>query len=335
MNILTEQAARIISLEIQGATEIALFSIRCLNEFAQRHKDEPKAKLWRLIRDAEQVLVQTRSTEPTMRNALAYILGNVLEEKKRKVSPLNIAESIDKYTKLCENEIKDAKEKIAAIGAKRIPKDPRERFTVMTHCHSSIVEAILIEAHKQGRKFDVICTETRPKFQGRITAKVLSNAGIKVQMVVDSAMRWACKNEGVDIIFIGADAVTSEGTVMNKIGSRLLALVAEEENIPFYVATPLFKYNLGTLTGELEKIERRNVDELWSAQECKHIGIRPDAVGILDPAFETVARKYIAGVITEIGLFPADHTHFMFEKKYPFLVNSFHCKPDEFEGWDY
>jgi ribose 1,5-bisphosphate isomerase len=334
MKLLEEQAAKITSLEIQGATNIAFYAINIFNEFVQRHKTESNTRLWRMIRDAEQVLIKSRHTEPTMRNGLSYIIGNVLHDKKVNGGKIKIAELVDSYAKAYERELKDAKEQIALIGAKRIPHEPSHPFTVMTHCHSSIVEEILIKAHEQGRKFTVICTETRPKFQGRITATNLLKAGLDVKMVVDSAMRWVCKNEGVDLIIIGADAITSEGTVMNKIGSRLLALVAEEENIPFYVASPLFKYNLTTLTGELERIERRKPDEIWSATGTPHIGPRPEKLTIINPAFETVARKYIDGIITEIGLFPADHTHFMFEKKYPFLVQGFKETPDEFEGWE-
>ena len=79
----------------------------------------------------------------------------------------------------------------------------------MTHCHSSAAEQILIQAQKENKDFQVICTETRPKFQGRITAKVLTEAGIQVTMVVDSAMRWVLKNKEVDSIieYISTDVV--------------------------------------------------------------------------------------------------------------------------------
>jgi ribose 1,5-bisphosphate isomerase len=334
MQELQTQAARITSLEIQGATNIALFAIKIFDEFVQRHKDESSIKLWRMVREAEDVLKKSRSTEPTLRNGLLFIIGKVREHKKNGEKPVPIAAYVHQYAEDYVKKLNGAKYEIAKIGAKRIPHDPVDHFTIMTHCHSSIVEAILIEAHKQGRKFDVICTETRPKFQGRITAKVLSEAGIKVQMVVDSAMRWAVKNREVAMIIIGADAITSEGTVMNKIGSRLLALVADEENIPFYVASPLFKYNLGTLTGELEKIDRRDSNEVWSEKETLHLGTRPKDIEILNPAFETVNRKYIDAIITESGLFPPDHTHLMFEKNYPFLVEGSKICEDEYEGWE-
>ena len=67
-------------------------------------------------------------------------------------------------------------------------------------------------------------------------------------------MRWAVRHFQVDLIIIGADSITSEGTIINKIGSRLLALVAHEEHVPFYVASPLLKYNPETNLGILETL---------------------------------------------------------------------------------
>ena len=98
------------------------------------------------------------------------------------------------------------------------------------------------------------------------------------------------------MILIGADSLTAKGTVLNKIGSRLLALVAREMHVPFYVATPLLKYNPDSVFGTLEKIEMRDYSEIWPE--------KPDNLEILNPAFETISRRYIDGLITEAGIFP-------------------------------
>ncbi|MHA1643243.1 MAG: ribose 1,5-bisphosphate isomerase, partial [Promethearchaeota archaeon] len=142
--------------------------------------------------------------------------------------------------------------------------------------------------------------------------KELLDAGIKVIHVVDSAMRWAVNHYEVDLILVGADSITSEGTVLNKIGTRLLALVAHEEHVPFYVASPLLKYNPKTSFGILEKIEMRDPTEIW---DFKH-----ENLTILNPAFETVSRRYIDGLITEAGIFASSHVHYYFTKLYPDLI---------------
>ena len=112
---------------------------------------------------------------------------------------------------------------------------------------------------------------------------------------------------------VGADSITSEGTVLNKIGSRLLALVSRENHVPFYVATPLLKYNPETSFGILEIIEMRDTNEIWEEP--------PKNLEIVNPAFETVSRRYIDGLITEAGIFPSAHAYLWFQKLYPDLVS--------------
>jgi len=176
-----------------------------------------------------------------------------------------------------------------------------------------VVTGILKEAKRQGKHYlKVINTETQPKLQGRKTANELIEAGIEVIHVVDSAMRWAVNHFEVDLILIGADSITSEGTVLNKIGSRLLALVAHEEHVPFYVASSLLKYNPVSQFGILEKIEMRDEKEIWDKA--------PKGIKILNPAFETVSRRYIDGLITEAGIFASSHVHYYFSKLYPDLI---------------
>ena len=208
-----------------------------------------------------------------------------------------------KYIGLLEN----AKSKIQQVGSNRIV----DGLTVMTHCHSSVVSGIIIKAFEQGKKFDVVCTETRPLYQGHITAMELSEKGVPTTLIVDSAMRWAIQQKEVDLIIVGADAITSEGVVINKIGTRLLALAAEEYNVPFYVATPIFKFAPETVVGNLEKIEMRKPEELWAEP--------PKSLIVENPAFETVARKYIHGIITELGIIPPSYLYGAAMEKYPFI----------------
>lgn len=318
MKELKEAAAKITSLEIQGATNIAMYAVREFLKFAQRHSQTEKRQFWKLLVEAEEIFSKSRSTEPAMRNGLMFILGKIRHDQQQGID-VDIASMTQIYGNEYINILKESKRRIAKYGARLIPDDLSHPFVVQTHCHSSVVEAILIEAKKQGKNFKVISTETRPFYQGRITSKKLISHGIEVIQVVDSAMRWAARNLESDLIIIGADAVTSEGTVLNKIGSRLLALVAREEHIPLYVATPLLKYNPGTAFGNYEKIEMRDTDEIWKDWVDK-----PEDLQFLNPAFETVNRLYISGVITEGGIFPSGQVHANFRQMYPFLHDAYH-----------
>ncbi len=315
MEQLLKDAERISSLEIQGATNVALSAIDFLSNYAKRLEDCCTAEDYlSKLKEAKEILVNTRPTEPAMRNGLNFII-NKLSKKKEIVDQTHVLSQIDHYKNKYERMIQNSKKKIAEIGARRIPEvQTGQHFTVMTHCHSSVVTGILLEAKKQGKNnFKVINTETQPRLQGRQTAKELMGAGIEVIHVVDSAMRWAVNRFEVDLILIGADSITSEGTVLNKIGSRLLALVAHEEHVPFYVATPLLKYNPETSFGIIERIEMRDPAEVWKQH--------PKKLKVLNPAFETVSRRYIDGLITEAGIFASSHVHFQFARMYPDLID--------------
>jgi len=313
MEQLLKDANKIKSLEIQGALNVAVSAISFLHDYAYRiSKNLSISDLIKKLKEAKEILLETRATEPAMRNGLNYLM-NKIEKERKLLSITKLLELIsyckDEYKKMLQT----AKMKIAEIGARRFPDvGTNENFIVMTHCHSSVVTAILIEAKNQGKEFKVINTETQPRLQGRKTAKELLDAGIEVIHVVDSAMRWAVNHFEVDLILIGADSITSEGTVLNKIGSRLLALVAHEEHVPFYVASPLLKYNPQTSFGILEKIEMRDSQEIWENA--------PKGLTILNPAFETVSRRYIDGLLTEAGLFASSHVHYYFSKLYPELI---------------
>jgi len=311
MDQLLKDAEKIKSLEIQGATNVAMNAIDFLSNYAKRLKYNEIDSCLDELYKARDILMDTRPTEPAMRNGLKYIMGK-LEKEKHDCSLEDIPEKIETYKNEYHELLLNSKKKIAEIGARRIPEADKQ-FVVMTHCHSTLVIAILLEAKRQGKNFKVINTETQPRLQGRKTARKLLEADIEVIHVVDSAMRWAIKHFQVDLILIGADSITSEGTVLNKIGSRLLALVAHEENIPFYVASPLLKYNPETNLGTLEKIEMRDAKEIWENPPKGRLQI-------LNPAFETIRRRYIDGLITEAGIFASSHVPNYFAKLYPEMV---------------
>ncbi len=159
---------------------------------------------------------------------------------------------------------------------------------IFTHCHASSVINALIYSKKKGKNFEIFNTETRPRYQGRKTSKELRRAGIKTTMFVDSAALTALignKEKKVDLILLGADAITKEG-VINKIGSRMYAELAKLHKIPFYVASNSLKFS-----NKQVKIENRESNEVWNNKDAK----------IMNPAFEFIPKKNITGIISELG----------------------------------
>ncbi len=313
MEELKKAAKNISNIFIQGASNIARYGIEQFIEFARRNKDLERVELFNKVQEAEHILVSARDTEAALRNGLLFILGKMKKDID-KGKEEDIIKLIEKHGHDFLELLEKTKRDIAKFGARIIPDDD-PKFVIMTHCHTSTVDELLFKAAEMGKTFTVVCTESRPLYQGRITAEKLTDAGIKVVQIVDSAMRWAVRKRGVDIIITGANAISGDGTILNKIGAKLLALVAHENHIPYYVATNMFKYNPSTIYGETNKIEMRNPNELyrdWDEVPKSHYRA-------INPAFESVERVYINGLITEAGIFPSSDIHEMFSHYYPKL----------------
>ncbi|MBI4994718.1 ribose 1,5-bisphosphate isomerase [Candidatus Peregrinibacteria bacterium] len=288
MSLYSETLLKIKSLEIQGAENIAIAGVKAFAEKLKETQDPEKLKIY----IAE--LSSLRATEPALKNALNYCLKNFKKDS-------DAAETVIKY-------FKSAKEKIAEIGAKKI----QNNMTIFTHCHASTVTAILIKAHEQGKKFTVRNTETRPKLQGRKTAEELAAAGIPVVHGVDSTGRIALKE--CDLFLFGADAITAEGNVVNKIGTTMFAQFAAMYQIPVYSCTNSWKFDPATIGGADEPIEERDSAEVWSDA--------PAGIKIINPAFELTPADKINGIITELGVFKPETLVMEIKKTYPWMMEA-------------
>lgn len=303
MKTVPEVAGRIEKLEIQGATNIAISAVKALSQELQDF-DGSKEDMGSLLKNAIKMLVSSRATEPMMRNGLRYIEAELTTQ-----DPMS-RESFKEIVSCVEERIlgmyEGSIQRIMEIGAKRI----KDGDVILTHCHSSAVTGTLLLAHEQGKKFKVIQTETRPKYQGRITAKELVGAGIDTTMIVDSAARHYMKE--IDFVLVGCDAITSEGNVINKIGTSQVAQAAYEARIPFYVLGTLLKFDPVTIHGHYEAIEERSTEEIWEDP--------PAGLKIRNPAFDVTRRDYVHGLITEEGIISPHSILEAIHRHYPWIL---------------
>jgi translation initiation factor 2B subunit (eIF-2B alpha/beta/delta family) len=208
-------------------------------------------------------LISLRPTEPLMINALHYLQHMPSREV------------------LAHFDL--AQERINFFVARLL----KNKHSVFTHCHSSNVVKALVYAKKQGLNFRVLNTETRPLYQGRKTSKELARAGIKVIEYVDAAVHEAVLK--VDLILLGADAILTSGAI-NKIGSAAIAEITNIHKKPVYIVADSWKFSEHRIP-----IEERDFHEVWASA--------PKSVKVKNPAFEKVERKYIKGIISELGIF--------------------------------
>ncbi len=258
---------RIKSLQIQGAKEIAVESLKFLRNFS-KHKGFGK--------EFDAACKKLEQARPT-----AVVLHNCLEILKKE-------KNIRAIDKLLE-QLRQATDKIAKVGAPLI----KGNYKIMTHCHSGEALAVIKEAWRQGKKIQVIATETDPLEQGVKTAKELAKMGIPVTLITDSAVGYFMPE--VDAVVVGCDSFRKDVGLVNKTGTHLLALAAKEYKKPFYVVG-------NTLKLDRRKkliIEQRPPREVYL--ELLHPG-RLKGVNIANPAFDTTDIRYIKRVICEKGI---------------------------------
>jgi ribose 1,5-bisphosphate isomerase len=296
-------ADKIRKLEVQGARNIAIAAIKALEALAKKTSAKTRREFMKELLEAQATLFASRATEPLMRNAVRWIISQVENNGKEKVDAL--AEVVSSSSGDFLKNLEASKEAIAEIGAKRI----RDKMVVFTHCHSSTVTHLLSKAKEDGKRFEVVCTETRPVFQGRITAKEMLALGVKTTFIVDSAARSFMRD--ADIVIVGADAITSEGNVINKIGTGTIALLAHEARKPFYVVAELLKFDPATVCGDYEQIEERSPDEVWKDA--------PEKLVVRNPAFDVIRRDFIHGVICKEGIIPPHSVKEVMHRNYPWI----------------
>jgi ribose 1,5-bisphosphate isomerase len=189
-----------------------------------------------------------------------------------------------------------AQEDLGEIGANRL----RDGDTIMTHCHSTDVLACVEAAVDQGKSLTAIVKETRPRNQGHITASHLRDLGVPVTLIVDSAARRYL-NE-VDHVFVGADSIAADGSVINKIGTSGLAVNARERGVPIVTAAQTLKLHPETLTGEAVEIEMRDETEVITPEARRDVG----EITVDNPAFDVTPPRYVDAIVTERGQFPPE-----------------------------
>ncbi|MEM0074772.1 MAG: ribose 1,5-bisphosphate isomerase [Nitrososphaerota archaeon] len=294
-------------MRIRGAGRIARAAVKALKDYVSTTDFSSNQELYDKILRAGMKLKSARPTAVSLPNAVNLVLSVAKKNRERNISVKElkelISESCNHFIRTSERAI----QAIANIGSKRIV----DGDIILTHCNSEAVTAIFTNAKKSGKNFEVYVTETRPRYQGRLTASVLAKRGITVYLIPDSAARLYMHK--VDKVLVGADAIASNGAVVNKIGTSQIALVAHESRSRFYVAAETYKLHPTTMLGELVEIEQRSPFEVvprsWIKENPK--------VQVKNPAFDVTPPEYIDIIITEQGIYPPQGIVFLMRELYP------------------
>jgi len=193
---------------------------------------------------------------------------------------------------------------IGKNGASLVP----DGKTVLTHCNAGALATagygtalgVIRAAVASGKKIDVFADETRPFLQGaRLTVWELQHDGIPTTLITDNMAGYFLHSGRIGCVIVGADRIAANGDVANKIGTYSVAVLARENEVPFYVAAPISTLDLTLASGDQIPIEQR------AAQEVTHLNgmpVAPEGTAVQNPAFDVTPNRYVTAIITERGV---------------------------------
>lgn len=236
-----------------------------------------------------------RKTRPTAYD-LFYAINYMLDQIKQNNNAIEAAKNyVDTIIQKCKS--------IGIHGNTLI----KNNMNILTHCNAGALATVdwgtalapFRIAHREGKHIFVYADETRPRMQGLLTAWELSQENIPHAVIADNAAGYLMKKGDIDMVITGADRIAKNGDFANKIGTYEKAVLAKENNIPFYVAAPISTFDNTINSGEEIIIEQRDSNELLQANNHQ---IMPKNTPVKNPAFDVTPHKYVTGFITEDGI---------------------------------
>jgi len=293
-------ASAIVALKIRGAPAIGITGAYALALGALKIQSASRDEFLQQLHGVSQALAATR---PTARNLFQAIerMEQIAAAGKdiAKTKTALVQEAVKIHREEAEATIK-----LSRLGADLI----RDGSTVLTHCNTGALATagygtalgVIKQAKEQGKKLRVYATETRPLLQGaRLTAWELKQADIDFTLITDSMAGYFISRGEIDCVIVGADRIAANGDTANKIGTYTLAVLARENDIPFYVAAPITTVDLSLASGAEIPIEEREPTEVT---HIKGVSIAPQGIAVANPAFDVTPQRYISAIITEKGI---------------------------------
>jgi methylthioribose-1-phosphate isomerase len=179
---------------------------------------------------------------------------------------------------------------------------------ILTHCNAGALACVsygtalgvVRAAWERDKQVHVFVDETRPFLQGaRLTAWELDKESIPMTLITDNMAGHFLHTGKVQCVVVGADRIAANGDVANKIGTYSVAVLARENNVPFYVAAPMSTLDFQIASGDQIPIEERDPAEVTA---WRGVRTAPDGVRAAHPAFDVTPSRYVTAIITERGV---------------------------------
>ena len=296
------------SMKVRGAGAIAATGAYGLAQSCLLFKGKEE-EFKQYIKNKVDTLIQTRPTAYELKNILTGLYNKLKESDNLSNSKKQLLINVKNYI---DNSINNCR-LMGEYGEKLI----KDKSNILTHCNAGGLAFIdngtalspIFTAKKNGKKIFVFVSETRPRLQGaKLTAFELAQENIPHIIITDNAAGFYMQKNKIHLVIVGADRIAVNGDVVNKIGTYEKAVLAKENNIPFYVAAPLATIDPMAESGENIPIEYRNQDEVLLINK-KRISHKKAIAE--NPSFDITPAKYITGIITERGIIKANKSSIM------------------------
>ena len=254
------------------------------------------------VKDLEASAAILRSTRPTAVN-LFWALDRVLKAVADSKTVSEARTSIISEVKRMEDEDVEVNRRLGRIGAELLD----DGDTVLTQCNAGSLATVgygtalgvVRAAVEQGKSIRVLVPETRPALQGsRLTAFELARDGIPCTIIPDTAVGFMLAEGRADKVVVGADRITRDGYVFNKIGTYQEAVLARRHGVPFYAVAPFSTFDLKHTHGQVV-IEQRGFDEVIRIRGRR---IAPKGVPVANPAFDMTPPGLLTKIVSDRGL---------------------------------
>ena len=295
-----EAVNAIKTMQVRGAPAIGVTAAYAVAMAARDLDATDKTTFMQRLEEAGITIKAARPTAVNLMWAVDRMVGIAnLEADTSSIKERLLTEAI-----AMEKEDEVINRQMGAHGKDLIP----EGGSVLTHCNAGALATAafgtavgVIRANwENGKTFNVFNTETRPFLQGaRLTAWEFQKLGIPSTLVVDSAAGMLMRRGEIGCVITGADRIAANGDTANKIGTYMLAVLAKENGIPFYVAAPISTVDMSLGDGDQIEIEERSSDEVT---EFRGVQIAPIGVQAFNPGFDVTPAKYVTAIITEAGI---------------------------------
>jgi len=270
-----------------GASQLARLSLEVMRSASERCK---AASVEDYVAFMKAVVDELLSTRPSMASITNYV-GKLFFEINRRSMDGDLS-SVRGFTKARVDELIGESEAAFRKAAEHASRLIEDGTTILTHSYSSTTMETMRQAVGFGKRFSVLVTESRPLFEGRRTSGELSKLGVPVTLIVDSAV--GCLLESAKLVLVGADSILSDGSVVNKAGTYLIALAARDRGVPFYVVSEKHKFNVRSYIGEKIVLEEKDPSEIVGKEALPSVSVR-------NIYFDITPAKYVTEIITESG----------------------------------